>query len=324
MANSVSSAVSTLNGGVIFTPGMLAYQSREIIFKAQPLTRLAALVEEKRDLTLNPGLSINFLRYNDLDDTDDITLTELVPMESHHVTGSLVPIQVREIGYKVAVTELLLQATFTDIMADATQLMGTHYAIATDKEIRDVAYTSGNIMYSHGGADRTGITATDTLTWDLIQDAVEFMAINKAPKYRGDRYIMVIHPSQGKTLRRDQRWIDAHIYGNSTPLFEGEIGKIENVGFVESTMIARIAPTTGVIWTDNKASAQTVTPVNATVATYKAIMIGDHAIGHAIAKDIELRDNGVIDMGRIHEIGYYGIRGFGLIESDHILIIETA
>lgn len=323
MANAYTTAVATTGGGTRFTQGILEYQSREILFKSQPLCRFAELVHEKRELLTAPGLRINFLKYHDLGGTGNIALTELTPMESNAVTGAVVGISIREIGYKLAVTELLLQATFTDLMADATQLLGHHYAKATDREIRDVAYTSPNIIYAGGHADRTDIVAGDTLDWDLVQDCVEYMAIAKAPMYEGDRYIMLIHPSQAKKLRQDSKWIDAYKYTNTSNLFTGEIGRIENVGFVVTTMIRQIKATTGQNWTDNE-NEGTVQDDKPTVNTYQAVMLADHAIGHAIGKELELRDDGIHDMGRIHQFGYYGMRGFGLIEPDHVLIVETA
>lgn len=55
-----------------------------------------------------------------------------------------------------------------------------------------------------------------------------------APKFNGD-YVCIIHPSVAHDIMSDKQWIDASLYAGSTQIFNGEIGKIHGVRFVETT-----------------------------------------------------------------------------------------
>jgi hypothetical protein len=54
------------------------------------------------------------------------------------------------------------------------------------------------------------------------------------------------------------------------------------------------------------------------------VVVGEYAVGMAEVLPVELRDNGVVDFGRTHALGYYGIWGAGAIEDGHAVVLETA
>ena len=45
----------------------------------------------------------------------------------------------------------------------------------------------------------------------------------------------IIHPDVAYDLMRDDEWIDVHKYSSTSEIFDGEIGKLAGVRFVEST-----------------------------------------------------------------------------------------
>ena len=45
----------------------------------------------------------------------------------------------------------------------------------------------------------------------------------------------IIHPSVAYDLRSDPAWLDAHKYAGPNEIFDGEIGKLHGVRFVETT-----------------------------------------------------------------------------------------
>ena len=67
-----------------------------------------------------------------------------------------------------------------------------------------------------------------------IQKAVATLRGQNAPTI-GGKYVAIIHPYVAYDLMRDPEWIDAHKYANPTNLYEGEIGEIAGVRFVQST-----------------------------------------------------------------------------------------
>lgn len=309
-------------GGTQLSVALLTVYSQEILFAAQPLCRFEQIASIKRELGVLPGLTINFLKYNSL--TGSNTLAENVDMVPVALSGSQIPITVGERGKAVSVSELLLRTSFDDILATSAQLLGMHFAKTRDGEIRDTLYGSGNVLYAKGRAGRTTIGTGDTFDVDLVREAVEALATNKAPKFNGDAYICFIHPHQAKALRKDSAWVNASNYGAPEQIFVGEIGRIEDVRFIETTQIRKILHTDGSIYTDNEDTGVDAGTYSAAADIYSAIIVGDHAVGLAISLEAEMRDNGVMDHGRKHSVAYYGIWGTALIETGHVYLLESA
>ena len=68
----------------------------------------------------------------------------------------------------------------------------------------------------------------------MINKAVTIMKKNRVPRING-YYYAVIHPSVARPEDRDEGWIEAHKYAAPDALFNGEIGELHGVRFIEST-----------------------------------------------------------------------------------------
>lgn len=335
MANSINTTASGVgtSGGTVsaLDSAILTVYSQEILFEAQPLLRFEQVATRKEELGVLPGKTIQFLRYSSL--TGSAALTENTDMETDAISASTISITVAEYGKAIAVTEFLIKTAYTDVLRDAARLLGMHYAKVRDGLLRDVLLGSGNVKYA-GGKARTTLTATDVMDTDLIKDMVEQLATNKAPKINGDAYICFLHPHQARSLRDDPAWVNASNYGAPGQLFTGEVGRFEDVRFIETTQMPYILSTAnagstgagnpaGAEFADGSWTGDVLTP-NATVNVYRCVMVGDHAMGLADALPVEMRDDGVKDHGRRHSLAWYGIWGQSIIESGHIVTGETA
>lgn len=305
---------------------LLDVYTREILFKAQPALRFEAIAVKKTDLTATPGQTLKFLQYNSL--TGSSALTEITDMETDIVSSNVISISVGEHGKALQFSELLLRTAITDVLSDASQLLGMHYAKSRDELIRDELLTGTNVKYSQAGGAataRAGLNANSIFDVDLLRDSVEFLAAGKAPKFALDAYVCFVHPHQARYLRADPAWVNAQNYTNPENILNGEIGRIEDVRFVETTMIPYIAVGTQDIWADGVDTAtNTAVAANSNADIYRAIMVGDYSVGMAEALPVEMRDNGVQNFGRYHSIAWYGIHGVGLIETGHSVILESA
>jgi len=335
MTNYVQTATSSSNNGVPLPEAILTVYSRDIYFAAQPIMRFEQFARIKDELGTAPGLTISMLVYDSLGGS--YTLTENVDMETDVANASNVTITVAERGKAVSCSELLLRASYTDVLADRAQLLGMHLAKNRDAEHRDTLYTSTNVLYAGGKTARTAITTGDIFDVDLIRELVERMATNKVPKIPGVRdeegnvidssypaYVVFIHPHQAKTLRKDSAWVNAQNYANATALFSGEIGRFEDVRFIETTQVKYMTAADGSVYADGEDTGVNNGTYSSATAVYQAIAIGDHAWGFARSLEAELRDNGVHDFGRRHDLAYYGIWGMGLIKESSVQILETA
>ena len=317
---------AVVDGGTAtkFTDGVRMVYSKEIEFKALPNMRFFQFATVKTELGVEPGLTISMLTYDNL--ALGGALTENTDMTTQALSGSTKQITVSEYGNAVSVSELLVQSSFDDIMASTTTLLGRDYSMVVDCELRDAALSGTNIVFASKG-DGTAVTAradldaTCILKVSTIKDAIEILATNNAPKYANTNWICFVHPHQSRTLRDDSAWINASNYGAPEQLFTGEIGRIDDTRFIETTLMSNgaCAESDPAYDADLKKGAD-----NANTAVYKAVLFGDAYYGIAFSLPVELRDNGVQDFGRKRSLAWYSIFGVGKLHNDYGVVIETA
>lgn len=316
----VATATGEGNGGTLFSDAVRTVYSKEIEFKALPNMRFMQFAQTKTELGTEPGLTISMLTYNNL--TLGGKLEEMKNMTTQALSGSTKQLTVTEYGNAISVSELLIQSSFDDIMASATTLLGRDYAQVMDCELRDTALSGTNIVYaakSDGTAvtERAGLDSTCKMKVSTIKDAIEILATNNAPKAVGGTYwICFVHPHQSRGLRDDPAWINASNYGAPEQLFTGEIGRIDDCRFIETTLMCNgNAPEDDPAYDETLAGA---TPV------YQATLFGDSYYGVAFGLPVELRDNGVEDFGRKRSLAWYSIFGVGKLHDEYGVVIETA
>jgi hypothetical protein len=286
--------------------------------------RFSQFATQKTELGVEPGLTISMLTYDNL--ALGGALQEMQNMSTQALSGSMKQITVVEHGNAVSNSELLIQSSFDDIMATTTTLLGRDYALVMDCELRDTALSGTNVVYGGQKTSRANLTDSDKLTVATIKDAIEVLATNNAPKYNNLYWICFVHPHQSRDLRDDSAWINASNYGAPEQMFTGEIGRIDDTRFIETTLMCNGAASA----TDpsyKNVLKKGYTPLGGTaLATnvYQAVIFGDQYYGIAWSLPVELRDNGVEDFGRKRSLAWYAIWGTGLLHNDYGVVIETA
>lgn len=322
------SASGAVDGGtaVVLDNATRLVYSKEIEFKAMPNMRFLQFATVKTELGVEPGLTISMLTYDNL--TMGGKLTEGTRLQTQALSSSMKQIQVSERGNAVAVSELALKSAFDNIMATATNLLARDVALVLDCELRDTALTASNTIYGRlaDGAicpDRASLVVQSLLSVAVIKDGVEILATNNAPKFDGNYYICFVHPHQSRGLRDDSAWIEASKYGSPDQLFTGEIGRIDDVRFIETTLMPNgSAPVSDPAY-DADLVKDSVAAGNPVANVYKAVLFGENYYGYAVALPVELRDNGVTDFGREHGLAWYAIWGTGLLHDEYGVVIET-
>ncbi len=313
-----------LGNQVQLTNSIRMVYAKEIEFKALPNMRFLQFATVKTELGVEPGLTISMLTYDNL--TLGGALSEGVRMTTQALSSSMKQITVGERGNAVSVSELLLQSSFDDVMASATTLLARDMAMVMDVELRNVALSGTNVIYARLAnnvkvANRADLLPECEYKVSVVKDAVEILATNNAPKFDGNYFIAFIHPHQSRGLRDDPAWINASNYGAPESLFTGEIGKIDDVRFIETTLMSNgAAPIT-----DPAHKAVLVMGVqNANTHVYQGVLFGENYYAVAYALPVELRDNGVTDFGREHGLAWYSIWGTGKLHDEYGVVIETA
>ena len=329
-AVTVATQTGASHGGTLFSDGTRIVYSREIEFKALPLMRFTQFATQKTELGVEPGLTISMLTYDNL--ALGGSLEEMQDMTTQALSGSMKQITVVEHGNAVSNSELLIQSSFDDIMATTTTLLGRDYALVMDCELRDVALSGTNVVFA-SKANGTKITQRDNLDVDCalkvstIKDAIEILATNNAPKYN-NYWICFVHPHQSRDLRDDPAWINASNYGAPEQLFNGEIGRIDDTRFIETTLMCNGAAANTdpsfKAYLKNGFAGDTDNPALSKCDVYQATLFGDAYYAIAWSLPVELRDNGVEDFGRKRSLAWYAIWGTGLLHNDYGVVIETA
>lgn len=141
-------------------------------------------------------------------------------------------------GDYVAVSDRLEMEAIDPIIAGATEEMGAAEGETFDTLTRNVLIAGTSVAYCPAGStpvtSRLGLDSTATLTSAMINKAVTFLKKNKAPRFDGQTYVAVIHPSVAEDLRNSQAWLEAHKYADVAPIFNGEIGTLHGCRFIES------------------------------------------------------------------------------------------
>lgn len=286
--------------------------SKEILFNAQPQLKYEQFANIETDLQAQPGSDIKILKYANLPSGGQLIEDQDVTPVA--MSASQIAVTVTEYGNAVQVTELLLRQAFDKVMTQASKLLGLDYAKVNDLMLRDglLAATGLQKKFANSRANRAALTATDLFDTKGVKDAVELLATNNVPKINGDFYVCIAHPHQMRGMRDDSAWINASQYGAPGQIFRGEVGRYEDVVFVETT--------------HTKTIAAGVAHDGATHAfvTYQAIMLGADAFGKAVGLPVEMRDNGIESFGRKHSLMWYAIQGTKRLDDERVVMLESA
>lgn len=197
---------------------------------------------QKRPIPANGGKTIEFRKFAPLAKATT-PLTEGVTPGGKSLSVSTITATVNQYGDFITQSDVLELTSLDNTILEATKLLGRQAGLTLDTVVRDVLNSGTNVTYCPKvGADgtetavtsRSALDTTSQLTVKVIQQVVAKLRGQNAPTI-GGKYVAVIHPYVAYDLMRDPEWIDAHKYANPTNLYEGEIGEIAGVRFVQTT-----------------------------------------------------------------------------------------
>lgn len=198
-------------------------------------------------------------------------LTEGVTPDGNTLNMSAVEAQIEQYGDYTTVSDLLDMTAVDDVILSCTEEHGAQAGLTLDTLTRNELCRGTNVSYApkiSGGTAvavnfRHELDSTAKLTATVVNKAVTKLKKNKTPKING-KYICIIHPSVSEDLRESEGWIEAHKYAAATEIFNGEIGELHGVRFIESNE----AP---VFWGADLASNTRTLSVNGAVTSTKNI-----------------------------------------------------
>ena len=219
---------------------MKTYYEKRLIDQAEP-----ALVHDqfgdKYPIPANGGKTIEFRKYDSLPKATT-PLTEGVTPDGKALNVTTITAEVKQYGDWVPITDTLQLTAIDNNIVQATKIIASQAGRTMDSVVRDILAGGTNVIYASKVADgvetevksRAGLDGTCQLTSKLIMKAAtQLKAMNADPI--GESYVAIIHPYVSYDLRNDPAWIDVHKYAQPDEIYNGEIGKLHGVRFVETS-----------------------------------------------------------------------------------------
>lgn len=225
------------------------YTNKEFFDKQLLVTAKTKLVHakfgQKRSIPRNSGKRVEFRRYELFTpDTEALTLEEGVTPEGQSLAQSHIEAEVKQYGAYVEVTDLLQTTAYDDVLGDSTELLGEQLGTVVEWVTRDAMNAGTNAQYAGGKSNRLALTASDKLTVTEIRKAVRTLKKAKARMFTGaegdeksrkPHFVCICSPEATFDLQSDTLWQDASKYSGVEHIYDGEIGRLFGVVFVEST-----------------------------------------------------------------------------------------
>lgn len=143
---------------------------------------------------------------------------------------------------------------------------------------------------------------------------VDIMKERNIPAYIGDDYYAISWPSTLRTFKNNLESIHQYTESGFRLIMNGEIGRYENVRYVEQTNMAKGLNTTGVI--AGYGTAPTAWAGNGSTITSDWIFfMGNDTVAEAVAVPEEMRGKIPTDFGRSKGVAWYYLGGFGIVHN---------
>lgn len=225
--------VTNTTGSTTLAAELKTFYDKNLLRSAEPLL-VHDRWAQKRDIPKNSGKKIEFRKFSQLPKA--LTpLTEGVTPDGQSLTVNKIEAEVKQYGGFVRTTDVLSMTTIDNIIVEATDEIGGQAGRTLDTISREVMNAGTNVQYAEGQvSSRAALTSEHKLTVKAVKMAVRTLKKQNASKIDG-AYWAIIHPDIAFDLTEDPNWVEAHKYAKPEEIYEGEIGKIAGVRFIEST-----------------------------------------------------------------------------------------
>ena len=298
---------------------MKTYYGMELLDNAKPQLVHNQFAATK-PLPTGGGKTVEWRKFGSFDQA--LTpLTEGVTPDGSGISVSYITKELAQYGDYTTVSDMLDLTAIDDVVLEITDRHGANMGLTLDTVTREVLAGGTNVIYAPKlGADGTETAVTSrkaldkscTLTPKLFfQAAAQLGAMNADPI--GDSYIAIIHPYAAYDLKTCKEFVEAHKYADPETMYRGEIGKLGNIRFVETSEAK--------IWKD--------TTCPSGLAVFGTLVLGAHAYGvteleggglEHIVKQLGYGDD---PLNQRASVGWKGMRAAERLVEQYMVRIES-
>lgn len=199
---------------------------------------------QERNIPAHGGKTIEFRKFSSLAKATT-ALTEGVTPDGKSLTVTSKTATVAQYGDYIVQSDMLELTAIDNTIVEATRLLGDQAGRTLDTVTREVLAGGTNVLYcpkiATDGTEtavtaRASLDATCLLTVKQVFRAAAILKAANAPKINGD-YVAIIHPyvAYDLMMAAGDAWMDVHKYTSPENIYNGEIGKLGGVRFVETT-----------------------------------------------------------------------------------------
>ena len=230
--------VTTANSsGNHLTPEIKTFYEKTLIEMAEP-ELIHDQFADKYPIPKGGGKTIEFRSFAPL--AKALTaLTEGVTPNGQYLDVTYLTAEIAQYGGFVTLSDILELAAIDPVVVQATKMIASQAGRTLDTVTRNAITGGTNVQYApkaNGTAitARANVAADCLLTLDVIRRARLQLRRYNAPKFDG-AYVAIVHPDVAMDVRELSGWIDITKYGAPERIYNGEIGMIEGVRFIENT-----------------------------------------------------------------------------------------
>lgn len=243
--NSYTGAVELYNTGFEFAPELKDYYDTQMLENYRIQQRYVQLAKRVY-LPAGHGTTMEFRKWNTFARAGKLQEGVIPTGQKWGATAKTASID--QYGTYVTLSDKLKRHTYDDATKGAYEEMGESAAQTEEILCRDALAINTNVLYCDNvdatGAVQSTPTTPQTVAWNstdgyskltptMVNKAKTKMVKDKVKPFADGKFVAVIHPSVAFDLREDPHWIDAHKYMAATEIFNGEIGELHGVRFIE-------------------------------------------------------------------------------------------
>ena len=233
-----------MNATGAMSSAMKTYYDTELLENARPRLIFTQL-GKSQFLPAGHGDSVQWRKWNTFEKSLTPLAEGVIP-SGQKFGQSAVSVSVQQYGDYAAISDRLDLHAVDNVLLGAAEEMGAAGGETADTLVRNELCTGTSVIYADTLGSDGAVLGTPTsrcqlradnnrLSPDAVNKAYTFLKKQKAPFFEGNKYVAVIHPSAAYDLRSHPDWMEAHKYAAAREIFEGEIGELHGVRFVEST-----------------------------------------------------------------------------------------
>lgn len=280
--------------------------SSKLRFAAIAETKFMQFVSPEAGYGKKMGESITITRVSNVQKPTNGRLSEQQRIPEDELTLSTVAITVSEWGRSIPYTSLSEdlgkfdpQSMIQKKLIDQMRLImdGAAADAFTSSSVKVKAIPTGVAALTFDTDGVASSAATSNLNLFHVEQIRDYMAsVLNVPAYADDYYIGLVSTKAKRGLVNDPAFEQWYKYTDSKNKFNSEIGKMENIRFIE---IVNTDALSGSLGTGSVLG--------------EAVIFGDDAVSMAVAEDPHLRAMQPQDFGRSKSLAWYGILEFGCV-----------